>query len=116
MPSKDALCAFPANQPARRQFPLKLPFWVAAAIALAFSSGTGVSQTNNYFGTAGTISGTVWSTNPSGPYTSALVTTGGAILNFNNATTTVAGATITAVAGINATANVTFTSVNGTIG
>jgi len=58
------------------------------------------SQTPNYFGTSGTFSGNVWSTNPAGPYTSALVTTGGAVINFGNtATSSVTGANIT-VAGI----------------
>ncbi|NHM07659.1 T9SS sorting signal type C domain-containing protein [Flavobacterium sp. CYK-4] len=73
-----------------------------------------LGQTNNYFGTSGTLSGSVWSTNPAGPYTSALVTTGGAIINFENATTSITGGAIT-VAGINATANATITSIGGTI-
>ena len=42
-------------------------------------------QTNNYFGTSGTVTGSVWSTNIAGPYTSAANTTGGWVMNFNNA-------------------------------
>ena len=66
------------------------------------------SQTNNYFGATGTISGSVWSTIPAGPYTSPLVTTGGAIINFGNPATPT-GASVTVV-GINATANTTWTA------
>lgn len=73
-----------------------------------------LGQTNNYFGTSGTLNGSVWSTNPAGPYTSALNTTGGAIINFQNITTTITGASIT-VAGINATANAAITTTGGTI-
>lgn len=62
-------------------------------------------QTNNYFGSTGTLTNSVWSTNPAGPYTSLLNSTGGAIINFGNIAT-VNGAAIT-VAGINATADVT---------
>ena len=73
------------------------------------------SQTQNYFGASGTFSGNVWSTNPAGPYTSALATTDGAVINFGNtATTGVTGASI-AVAGINATQNVTINTIGGTI-
>lgn len=75
---------------------------------------TSLAQTNNYFGTSGTLNGSVWSTAVGGPYTSALNTTGGAIINFGNATTTITGASIT-VAGINATANATITTIGGTI-
>ncbi|HEX5113269.1 MAG TPA: hypothetical protein VFV79_10500 [Saprospiraceae bacterium] len=75
--------------------------------------GKGWGQTNNYFGTTGTINGNVWSTNPAGPYTSALNTTGGAIINFGNTTTTVTGASIT-VFGINATADVVSWTAGGT--
>jgi autotransporter-associated beta strand protein len=87
--------------------------------ALAFVSVVGFAspcqaQTQNYFGTSGTLNGSVWSTNPAGPYTSALVTTGGAIINFGNATTAITGASIV-VAGINATANATITSPAGTL-
>ena len=70
------------------------------------------AQTNNYFGTSGTLNTSVWSTNPAGPYTSALNTTSGAIINFGNAAT-FTGASIT-VAGITATANATGTA-GGTI-
>jgi autotransporter-associated beta strand protein len=78
-----------------------------------------LSQTQNYFGTSGTFNASVWSTNPAGnptgTYNSALVTTGGAVINFGNtATTGVTGASIT-VAGINATQNVTINTIGGTI-
>ena len=70
-------------------------------------------QTNNYFGSSGSLSGNVWSTLPAGPYTSALNSTGGAIINFDNAAT-VTGATII-VKRINATANVTSWIDGGTL-
>jgi autotransporter-associated beta strand protein len=82
-------------------------------LCLFFGSAGVFAQTNNYFGTTGTINGTVWSIIPAGPYTSALNTTGGAIINFGNAATPT-GATI-AVVGINATANTTWTP-GGTLG
>ena len=72
-----------------------------------------LGQTNNYFGNTGTLSNAVWSTNPAGPYTAALNTAGGAIINFGNVAT-VTGATIT-VAGINATADVTSWAGGGTL-
>ena len=81
---------------------------------MLLSAERGWGQTNNYFGTSGTLTGSVWSINPGGPYTSALATTGGAIINFGNATTTITGASIVA-AGINATANATITTAGGTI-
>ncbi len=74
----------------------------------------GTGQTNNYFGTAGVINAAAWSTNPAGPYTSPLVTTGGPVLHFNNSGTAT-GATIPAVAGINFGAAITWTG-GGTIG
>ncbi|MFY7885566.1 MAG: beta strand repeat-containing protein, partial [Dolichospermum sp.] len=68
---------------------LKSSFFKATTIFLVFllTLGWKVSwgQTNNYFGTSGTISGNVWSTALNGPYTSAANTTGGWIMNFNNA-------------------------------
>jgi autotransporter-associated beta strand protein len=70
-------------------------------------------QTNNYFGSTGTLTNSVWSTNPAGPYTSPLNASGGAILNFGNMAT-VTGATIT-VTGINATADVTSWVGGGTL-
>lgn len=74
----------------------------------------GWSQTTNYFGTSGILNGNVWSTNPTGPYTSALSNAGGgAIINFGN-NANFDGASIT-VAGINATANATAVSASGTI-
>jgi autotransporter-associated beta strand protein len=71
-------------------------------------------QTNNYFGASGILNGNVWSTAPIGPYTSALNTTGGAIIYFNNPAT-VTGGTVT-VAGINANANVSAWTNGGTLG
>ncbi|MCW3091316.1 MAG: C-terminal target protein [Ferruginibacter sp.] len=68
-----------------------------------------ISQTNNYFGVSGALNGNVWSTNPAGPYTSPLNTSGGAIINFDN-DATITGSTTNVVA-INASANVTW--VNG---
>lgn len=90
--------------------PLTLP------ICLVFIIGVGNvrGQTNNYFGTSGTITGNVWSTSSSGPYTSALVTTGGPILNFNNAGSATGG-TIATCKGINFGASITWT-IGGTIG
>lgn len=93
----------------------RLAYLTALAVVALGSSAERVSaQTQNYFGTSGTLNGNVWSTNPGGPYTSALNTTGGAIINFGNTTTSVTGATIT-VAGINATANVSSWTAGGTI-
>ncbi|MEI7801594.1 MAG: autotransporter-associated beta strand repeat-containing protein, partial [Bacteroidota bacterium] len=83
-------------------------------LTLIINCFTASAQTQNYFGTTGTLSGNVWSTNVGGPYTSALNVTGGAIINFGNTTTTVTGASIT-IAGINATANTTITTIGGTI-
>lgn len=82
-------------------------------VLMMFVAGSVWAQTNNYFGTTGTISGSVWNIVPAGPYTNALVTTGGAIINFGNAATPT-GATVTVV-GINATANTTW-SAGGTLG
>lgn len=71
------------------------------------------AQTNNYFGTTGSLNGNAWNIAPGGPYTSPLNTTGGAIINFGNVAT-FNGGTIT-VAGINATANATLGTASGTI-
>ena len=71
-------------------------------------------QTNNYFGSSGTLDGSFWSTIPAGPYTSSLITAGGAIIHFNNAAT-VTGATIT-ISGINVNADVTSWVGGGTLG
>ncbi len=88
---------------------------VAVIVLVLVGCGVkGWGQTNNYFGTTGTLSGNVWSTAVGGPYTSPLNTTGGAIINFGNTTTAITGGTIT-VAGINATANATITTAGGTI-
>lgn len=77
--------------------------------------GVSWGQTNNYFGTSGTISGSVWSTNSGGPYTSTLNTGGGAILNFNN-TGSATGANISSTANTwNFGAPITW-SAGGTVG
>lgn len=85
-------------------------------IAQFGTSATSHAQTNNYFTDVGgsSIGGSFWSTNPNGPYTDPLNTTGGAIINFGQTNLTVTGASI-AVANINATANTTFTTFGGTI-
>jgi autotransporter-associated beta strand protein len=86
---------------------------------LTFYTNNLMSQTQNYFGTSGDLngaSGTNWSTNPAGPYTSALVTTGGAIINFNNILTSNPVLTADILPyGINVTQNVTFSRTNGII-
>jgi autotransporter-associated beta strand protein len=91
-----------------RLFPFLMTF------VLTMMSLQSRGQTNNYFGTSGTITGNVWSTNPAGPYTSALVTTGGPILNFNNAGSATSG-NITSTVGINFGASITW-AAGGTIG
>ena len=75
-----------------------------------------LSQTQNYFGSSGALNGNSWSTNPAGPYTSALVTTGGPIVNFNTIITEnpVLSADIL-WAGINVTQNLTFSRTGGII-
>lgn len=70
-------------------------------------------QTNNYFGSSGSLNGNVWSVLPAGPYTSALNSTGGAIINFDNPAS-VTGAGIT-VSGINANATVSSWIDGGTL-
>jgi autotransporter-associated beta strand protein len=70
-------------------------------------------QTNNYFGISGALNGAVWSANPSGPYTSLLNSTGGAILHFANAAN-ITGATLD-VSGINVSANLNWINT-GTLG
>lgn len=84
----------------------------AGLVSLSFASALS-AQTINYFGTSGSLAGSTWSTNPGGPYTSAFNTTGGGIATFNNVATA-AGAAIT-VAGIDVGANLTLSSVSGTI-
>ena len=88
----------------------KLPVFSIGLLMLYFVSE---GQTNNYFGNSGTLNGNVWSTIPGGPYTAALNTSGGAIINFINPAT-VTGATIT-VAGINANATVSAWTAGGTM-
>ena len=94
----------------------RMSTFLIGVFSLAFLCLTQISsgQTNNYFGTAGTLSGSVWSTAVGGPYTSALVTTGGPILNFNNAGTAT-GATIATIVGMNFNAAITWTA-GGTLG
>ena len=70
-------------------------------------------QTNNYFGSSGSLNGNVWSVLPAGPYTSTLNSTGGAIINFDNPAS-VTGAGIT-VSGINANATVSSWIDGGTL-
>ena len=70
-------------------------------------------QTNNYFGNSGALSAAVWSANSSGPFTSLLNSTGGAILNFDNPAT-INGATMD-LRGINVSANLKWIN-NGTMG
>ncbi len=84
-----------------------------ALSAALLTGGTAFGQTQNYFGTTGTLSGSVWSTNPAGPYTDPLNTTGGAVINFGNAASFTGGSIV--VAGINATANATGSSPTGTL-
>lgn len=89
-----------------------------STVAVAAFLGLGVAaveaQTHYYFGTSGTLNSLVWSTNPAGPYDTALDSTGGAIIHFDNPASAVTGASIT-VAGINATANVSGWTASGTI-
>lgn len=82
------------------------------ALLCLLLAGSAWGQTNNYFGTSGTLSSSVWSTFPAGPYNAALVTTGGAVANFGNSCTFTGGSVT--LAGINATANATGTA-GGTI-
>ena len=93
-------------------------FLLTLILLSIFYSNRSVAQTNNYFGTSGTLSGAYWSgTNggsPPGTYTSSLDVTNGAIINFNNTTTTITGGSIT-VAGINVNADVSITTIGGTI-
>jgi autotransporter-associated beta strand protein len=86
-------------------------FTFASLLLLAVQSAN--AQTQNYFGTSGLLSGSVWSTNPAGPYTSAFDATGGGIANFDNVAI-ITGGSIT-VAGISATANTTESTIGGTI-
>jgi autotransporter-associated beta strand protein len=84
------------------------------ATLLAVGSIAARAQTTNYFGTSGTVTDAVWSTNIAGPYTDILDTNGGAVINFETAVTAITGGSIT-VAGINANANVTNWTIGGTI-
>ena len=85
-------------------------------VSLAVSATAAIAQTQNYYGTSGPLSGNVWSTSPLGPYTSALSSSGGGIINFGNVATQPGGANSISVAGINATANFSITGVpSGTL-
>ena len=93
-----------------------LQFKVFGVILVLFlTSAKSLGQTNNYFGTGNSLAGSVWSTNPAGPFTSALVTTNGAIANFNTQNLTLTGAAGLVFKEINATANTVFTGTVGTI-
>ncbi|TAE80235.1 MAG: hypothetical protein EAY81_10635, partial [Bacteroidetes bacterium] len=72
------------------------------------------AQTTNFFGTSGTISGSVWNTSSGGPFTNALVTTGGTIMTFNSSGSAT-GATVSSIVGMNFNAPITW-SAGGTIG
>jgi autotransporter-associated beta strand protein len=85
------------------------------SLAMMLIVGISWGQTNNYFGTSGTITGNVWSTSVGGPYNSALNTTGGAILNFNNTGSATGGSISPMPATWNFGAALTW-SAGGTIG
>ena len=89
----------------------------AATAAMAFSSAIASAQTNNYYAGTGAFTGSVWGTNPAGPYTSPFATdANGGIANFTVEGTQAAGANTLVVAGINASANFTLTgSPTGTL-
>ena len=87
---------------------------VLAVLVFGGMVNVGWGQTNNYFGTSGTITSSVWSASVGGPYTSAFNTTSGGIMNFNNTVTSFTGGTII-VAGINATASTATMTASGTI-
>jgi len=91
---------------------------ISAFLVCAFAVNQLFAQTNNYYGTSGALSDNVWSLvnggSPGGTYASAIDTTGGAILNFNNATTTVTGGNVT-VSGINVNADVSIDTIGGKI-
>lgn len=85
------------------------------ALMFLYSIGIQLSATtSNYYGTTGTLSGSVWSTpTDGGVYTSALNSIGGPILYFNHATTSITGGDIS-VSGINVNADVTIGTAGGT--
>lgn len=97
--------------------PMKQKYaYLIIIISSLFSIHYTYATTNNYYGTTGDMYGNFWNT-VDNTYSSAMDVTGGAILNFNNATTTAIGpsSNIT-VAGINVNANVTIGTVGaGTI-
>ena len=92
---------------------MKKLFYSSLLICLFFANQL-FATTDNYFGTGGDINGNNWSTTLGGPYNSALSTGGGAIAYFNNATSTIAGNNVS-FAGINVNANVSFSTISGTI-
>ncbi len=85
-------------------------------ICLVILSNRLYSQTQNYFGSSGTLDGSYWNTSDVAPYTSALVATGGGVANFNTIITTSPNlANDVFFYGINVTQDVTFTRTNGII-
>ena len=95
---------------------ISLQFKVFGVIlVLLLMSSKSLGQTNNYFGTGTSLAGSVWSTNPAGPFTSALDVTGGAIVNFNTENLGLTGALGLIFKEINVTANTVFTGASGTI-
>jgi hypothetical protein len=53
-----------------------------------FITGAVFAQTQNYFGASGELSGSYWNTTDAAPFTQALVTLGGPVINFNTVITT----------------------------
>ncbi len=87
--------------------------WFISLVTGMLLHARSFAQTNNFFGTSGALNQAVWSRDSLGPFNENFVTTGGGIANFlNNAS--VAGASLN-IAGINVRANVTFSSIAGTI-
>jgi len=84
---------------------MKKLFTSSLTLLILCFSGVAWGQTNNYFGTEGDLNGNKWSTNPAGPYNQAFNTTGGGIMNFDNAVPTTKWAGAITVAGINVNAN-----------
>lgn len=71
---------------------LKQAALVATIVVYISTTASYVSAvTQNYYGTSGALSTSVWSTSVGGPYTSAFNTTGGGVANFGNVATQAAG-------------------------
>jgi autotransporter-associated beta strand protein len=87
----------------------------ASVIACFFFTSNLWAQTQNYFGTSGSLGGSFWSTSPGGPFNQLFDGTNGGVMNFNNVATSATGGTVSNVFAINATANVTLTTTSGTI-